>query len=289
MTPAPVPASLLPVRTRDGRPLHAEVAGTGGPTVVFEAGMGGSRHMWGGVVPGVAERARTLVYDRSGLGRSPADDAPRDLDRLASDLVDGLDHVDGPVVLVGHSWGGPIVRVAAAERGDRVAGMVLVDPTDEGCAAITAEQNERRSRSASWLMPLMGRLGLIRLYVRRLAEQLPEPAASGLRAEDGTRAAIRTQVAEMTGSLADLRRLETEPPALPDVPLTVISGLRGGRMEGGHRPELVAAHRARARAAPQGRHVGAPGSGHMVPFTEPEIVVEEILRTLTLAGTSPNR
>ncbi|HEX7131792.1 MAG TPA: alpha/beta hydrolase, partial [Iamia sp.] len=262
-------STVLPVRTRDGRLLHAEVAGTGEPTVVLEAGMGGSRHMWGGVVPIVAEQTRTLVYDRSGLGRSPVDDAPRDLARLASDLVDVLDHVDGPLVLVGHSWGGPIVRVAAAERADRVVGVVLVDPTDEGCAAITSEKNERRSRSASWLMPLMTRVGLTRLYVRKLAQQLPEPAASGLRAEDGTRAATRTHVAEVVGSLADLRRLEADPPVLPDVALTVISGTRAGRLEGGHRPELVAAHRARADAAAQGRHVEAQRSGHMVPFTEP--------------------
>jgi pimeloyl-ACP methyl ester carboxylesterase len=280
-----MPPTVLPVRTRDGRALHAEVAGTGAPTVVFEAGMGGSRHMWGAVVPAVAERTRTLVYDRSGLGRSPADEAPRDLARLASDLVDVLDTVDGPVVLVGHSWGGPIVRVAAAERPDRVVGLVLVDPTDEGCAAITSEKNERRSRSATWMMPLMGRLGLIRIYVRRLARQLPEPAASGLRAEDGTRTAIRTQMAEAVGSLADLRRLEADPPVLPDVPLTVISGAQGGRLEGGQRPELVAAHRARADAAAQGRHVEAPRSGHMVPFTEPDLVVAEVLRLIDPVGT----
>lgn len=283
------PAAVLPVRTRDGRRLHAEACGAGAPTVVFEAGMGASRHMWGAVAPAIAEHARTVVYDRSGLGRSPVDPAPRDLARLASDLVDVIDHLDGPVVLVGHSWGGPIARVAAAERGDRVAGLVLVDPTDEGCTAITSEQNERRSRSATWMMPLMARLGVLRLVARRLAAQLPEPAAAGMRAEDATRAATRTHVAEVVGSLADLRRLEAEPPALPDVPLTIISGQRAGRMEGGHRPELIAAHRARAHAAPQGRHVEAPRSGHMVPFTEPEIVVEEILRTLTLAGTTPNR
>ncbi len=279
------PAVVLPVRTRDGRALHAEVVGAGEPTVVLEAGMGASRHTWGAIAPAVAEQARTLVYDRSGLGRSPADEAPRDLARLASDLVDVLDHVDGPVLLVGHSWGGPVVRVAAAERPDRVVGLVLVDPTDEGCAAITSEENERRSRSASWLMPLMGRLGVSRLAVRRLAGRLPEPSASGLRAEDGTRAALRTHLAEMTASLADLRRLAAAPPAAPDVPLTIISGTVAGRLEGGHRPALVAAHRARAHAAPQGRHVEAPRSGHMVPFTEPDVVVAEILRILTLAGT----
>lgn len=274
--------TTLSVRTGDGRALHAEVSGAGVPTVVFEAGMGASRHMWGGVVPAVAERTRTLVYDRSGLGRSAADPARRDLPRLVSDLLDVLDHVDGPVVLVGHSWGGPIVRVAAAERPDRVAGLVLVDPTDEGCAAITSEDNERRSRAASWIMPLMSRVGLTRLSVRRLARQLPEPAASGLRAEDGTHAAIRTQVAEVVGSLADLRRLEAHPPAPPDGPVTIISGTRGGRLERGQRPELIAAHRARADAAARGRHVDATRSGHMVPFSEPEVVVAEIVRTLDL-------
>jgi pimeloyl-ACP methyl ester carboxylesterase len=259
------------------------VAGEGEPTVVLEAGMGGSHHMWGAVVPALAARTRTVAYDRSGLGRSPRDDAPRDLARLTSDLVDLLDHLGGrPVVLVGHSWGGVVIRAAAAQVPDRIAGLVLVEPSDEGCAPMLAPANERRSRSATWVMPLMTRLGLTRLYVRRLARQLPEHAASGMRAEDGTRAATRTHVAEVVGSLDDLRRLLHEPPALPDVPVTVISGTVASRLEGEHRPALVAAHQARADAAPQGRHVLAERSGHMVPFTEPDLVVAEILRVLDL-------
>ncbi|HMJ78623.1 MAG TPA: alpha/beta hydrolase [Iamia sp.] len=273
------------MRTRDGRTLHVVVTGEGEPTVVLEAGMGGSHHMWGAVVPALAERTRTVTYDRSGLGRSPHDDAPRDLARLASDLVDVLAHLgDGPVVLVGHSWGGPIVRAAAAQVPDRIAGVVLVDPSDEGCAPMLAEANQRRTRSATWVLPLMSRLGLLRLAVRRLARQLPEPAASGLRAEDGTRTATRTHVAEVVGSLDDLRRLLDDPPVLPDVPVTVISGAVPSRLEGPHRPALVAAHRARADAAPQGRHVDAPRSGHMVPFTEPDLVVAEVHRLLDLVS-----
>src|SRR3546814_1055343 len=122
-----------PVTTRDGRVLHLEAHGERPPHVVFESGMGASRSMWGAVSPGVAERATAVVYDRSGLGRSPRDAAARDLARLSGDLVDVLEHLGGtPAVLVGHSWGGPIVRSVAATRPDLVAGLVLVAPTDGG-------------------------------------------------------------------------------------------------------------------------------------------------------------
>lgn len=47
-----------------------------------------------------------------------------------NDLLDGLEPSSG-FVQVGHSAGGPMVRLAASRRPDRVAGLVLVDPTDE--------------------------------------------------------------------------------------------------------------------------------------------------------------
>ena len=269
------------IRTRDGRELFAERAGSGSPTVVFEAGMGASRNMWGAVVPLVAERTSTLVYDRSGLGRSPADSQPRTLRRLADDLVDVLDHLgDGPFVVVGHSWGGPIVRVAASLVPERIAGVVLVDATDEGCELFFSKANERQSKLMTRFGPTMARLGLIKLGVKKLAAPLPEPAASRMRAEDGTVAAVRTMGAELVSCIADTTALRADPPALPDVPVTVISGMVTTRMERGRRPELIAAHRARAATHRQGRHVEATRSSHYVPFTEPALVAAEIGRIL---------
>jgi pimeloyl-ACP methyl ester carboxylesterase len=249
--------------------------------VVFEAGMGASRNMWGAVAPLVAERTSTVVYDRSGLGRSPADAQPRTLHRLADDLGDVLDHLGaGPFVLVGHSWGGPIVRVEASRTPERIAGVVLVDATDEDCELFYSKANERQSKMMIRFGPAMARLGLIRLGVKKLAVKLPQPAADRMRAEDGTVGAVRTMGAELVSCIADTRALRADPPQLPDVPVTVISGMVTTRVERGRRPELIAAHRARAAAHPRGRHVEATASSHNVPFTEPELIAAEIARIL---------
>ncbi|MET0908524.1 MAG: alpha/beta hydrolase [Ilumatobacteraceae bacterium] len=268
----------------DGRGLYAERAGDGVPIVVFEAGMGASRNSWGAVVPLVAAETTTVAYDRSGLGRSGPDDQPRVLGRLADDLVGLLDQLGaGPFVLVGHSWGGPIVRSAAARLPDRIAGLVLVDQTDERCDLFFSKANERQARWMSPLMPALAKLGVIRFGVKRLARSLPEPAATRLVAEDGTVAAVRTQQAELRLYVDDLRRLRDDPLELPDVPVSVISGAKAGFLERGRRGELVAAHEATAASFPRGRHVSAADSSHYVPITDAQLVADEILSIVRAA------
>jgi hypothetical protein len=45
--------------------------------------------------------------------------------------------------------------------------------------------------------------------------------------------------------------------------------------------------RSRATAAPQGVHVNAVESGHMVPFTEPRLIAEEVLRVVEIVAEKP--
>jgi pimeloyl-ACP methyl ester carboxylesterase len=269
------------IRTHDGRELHAERIGAGAPTVVFEAGMGSSRVAWAAVTPLLGARVSAVVYDRSGLGRSAATNGPRDLAALARDLGEVLDQIGpGPFVLVGHSWGGPIVRVAAAAHPDRVAGLVLVDPSDERCDLFFRSSHSRFEKLAKPLAPIAARLGLFKRRVRKLAAHLPPAAAAEMCAEDASPAAITTSLAEMETWTADLRGLRDRPPSVPDVPITIISGGQAGRFERAKRAALVDAHRGSAAAAPQGRHVLATASNHFVPFTEPQVVADEVLRII---------
>jgi pimeloyl-ACP methyl ester carboxylesterase len=64
----------------------------------------------------------------TGLGRRAGELAPTiDLRTHVEDVVGVLDAAADPVVLVGHSYAGFVVREAADRRPERVAGLVLLD------------------------------------------------------------------------------------------------------------------------------------------------------------------
>ncbi|MFE2295832.1 alpha/beta fold hydrolase [Streptomyces sp. NPDC059452] len=282
-------------RTRDGRELYYQrLPGPAGavdrPTVVFEGGLAAGRSYWAGVQAALADVAPTVVYDRSGLGRSPA--APpgvsRRLHALADDLGDLLDHLGpaGPYLLVGHSWGGPLVRLAAAARPARVAGLVLVDPADEACDLLFEPLMRRTERVGQWVTVGLARLGLLGRAYRSLTAALPPDAAADLRAEAYTVAMTRTRGRELEDAAGDLRALLKSPPGLAGLPVTVVSaGRTSVGMPESVRRRATVSHAYRARQSPHGRHVVLPEADHLVLTTSAAELAEEI-RRLAVGTTS---
>jgi pimeloyl-ACP methyl ester carboxylesterase len=143
--------------------LHVKCIGSGGATVIMEAGLGDSSRTWDKVMPEVSKFTRVCVYDRPGEGKS--DRAPRTLRRFGArtyielrtggEIVQDL-HVLlakagelGPYVLVGHSFGGLCAILYAHQYPGDVVGMVLVDSSHEDQvgrdkALITPEHAKRR-------------------------------------------------------------------------------------------------------------------------------------------------
>jgi pimeloyl-ACP methyl ester carboxylesterase len=130
-----------------GYRLEARVKGSGNPTVVFETGFTGGTLLYWKLQDRIAERTRTLVYERAGLGRSDSGPQPRTAEQIARDLHKLLValQIRPPIVLVGHSAGGLFMRVFAHEYPAEVAAMIFIDPATEA-----SYERMRQSSPGDW-------------------------------------------------------------------------------------------------------------------------------------------
>src|SRR6266508_6370430 len=113
----------------DGVVLHVRDWDGDGPPVVLLHGLASNARIWDGVASRLAGAGfRVAALDQRGHGDSEQPDAGYDFATVCRDLkaVLGALEADRPV-LVGHSWGASVALQYAAERGDAVAGLVLVD------------------------------------------------------------------------------------------------------------------------------------------------------------------
>lgn len=158
-----------------GYHLYLESAGAGSPTVIFECGMGCGAESLANLAAEVQHFTRTVLYDRAGLGQS--DPAPKP--RTSQDVVDDLwrllqqAQIDGPYLLVGHSFAGLHLRLFAHQHRQVVAGLVLLDashpdqtlrelqllppPSPDEPVALT---KARETLTAEWADPLHNEEGI---------------------------------------------------------------------------------------------------------------------------------
>jgi pimeloyl-ACP methyl ester carboxylesterase len=113
--------------------LHVDCRGFGSPTVVIENGFDEFSVDWVLVQERIAKTTRICTYDRAGYAWSEPGPKPRTYSQINLELRSALKLAGErpPYVLVGHSFGGPVVRNFALEyRGD-VRGLVLVEAVSE--------------------------------------------------------------------------------------------------------------------------------------------------------------
>ncbi len=129
--PAPNPPGVLV--DLGGHRLHVNCTGAGSPTVVIENGLGDFSFDWILVQRAVSKFTRVCTYDRAGYAWSDPGPKPRTYAQLNLELHDALAKLNerGPFILVGHSFGGPVIRNFATTYPRDVAGMVFVDAAGE--------------------------------------------------------------------------------------------------------------------------------------------------------------
>ncbi len=159
----------------EGNIYHVRKMGSGTTTVVLEAGIAATSLSWALVDHRIAEFATVYSYDRAGFGWSPGNRRPK----VARDLVEQLRAVlraagaASPRILVGHSFGGIMMRLYAGLYPEEVAGVVFVDaltpeewfPLDLRKTMIL-RRGAQISRRGAWL----AERGVVRYALSRLAK-----------------------------------------------------------------------------------------------------------------------
>ena len=231
-----------------GRRLYVECIGSGRPTVVLEAGLGGNSRNWTTVQLELGHTTRTCAYDRAGLGDSDAmpgvhdaGDEIRDLERL---LARG--RIEPPYVLVGHSYGGFLARLFARAHPEQVVGVEFVDASG---------YDATRRQLAIWP----------RSQAPARRRDWAKPVQFGV---------------DLKGSEA----LESELRPLGDTPVVAITGARTWTEFPGLPPRLARAqqrlwrvlHAELASLSTDSIHVLALRSNHLVMDAQPEVVADGV-------------
>ena len=230
-----------------GHSLNLLIGGQGSPAVVFEGGFGTGIVSWSTVQKEVAAFARTVSYDRAGLGQSDLGPKPRSAKQIATELHVALDKagVKPPYVLVGHSFGGIYVRVFADMYPKEVVGMVLIDPSQESFN--------------DWLK-------------KNQSDRVKDSEAQIAKAPEG----VRAEAATTQSSYAEARG--TKIPA--GIPVTLLSATEDESMPADARTAWIQNHKEWIATVPGGKHVIVEKTGHFIQAQQPKLVIETIQQML---------
>jgi pimeloyl-ACP methyl ester carboxylesterase len=166
----------------NGQSMHLYCIGQGSPTVILENGVGGNTLLWAYVQPTIAEVTRVCAYDRAGYGWSEASPAIRTSLQITEELhtLLAVAEIEPPYVLVGHSFGGLVIRTFASVYPDEVAGLVFVDAahpnqfsTDHCVPACFPSSAVQLVDHFYGMLPTMAQVGLVRLLVPQGKLPLP--------------------------------------------------------------------------------------------------------------------
>jgi pimeloyl-ACP methyl ester carboxylesterase len=226
-----------------GRMLRTRVLGEGSPAVVMEIGIGGPLEEWELVQPVVARFTKVFAYDRVGAIELKSILTGQN---VARELHTALQKsgIEPPYVLVGQSLGGMYNRVFASLYPGEVAGMVLLDPTQE--------------EFLDWMK--------IHHPDKALSKEIQRDFATG------------------AGFWDTLRELKTAAPLpnVPVTVVTATKFINDPlRIE--VLPVWTESHEKWVKALPQGRHILAPDSGHGIQVENPELVIKLIRETIEQA------
>lgn len=201
----------------------------------------------------------TLTFDRSGYGTRVDDALPSGRGRIAADVADLLALAggdDGPLVVIGHSYGGHVAMAAAIQQPERIAAIGVFETplawmawwppdTSGGVAVRAAEGGTPADAAEAFMRSIVGDAVWARL----------PPATKGARLAEGP---------ALLADMADIR-----PPPAPYDPATVTVPVivgRGSESKGQH----LRGTEALLELLPDARLHVVDGAGHGAHTSHPD-------------------
>ena len=246
-----------------GYDLHFRIIPGQGLAILLESGGGMDSTEWNALAPRLAQEtgATVIAYDRAGFGQSDLPETPYDLREDTAALWRGLRGLglDRDLVLIGHSYGGFLIRFEAAEHPNSVRGLVFVDPfTVEFVDALGIDYCDNH--------PMMGKLPF--------DASRPETLSKLQRALVRMVGAPRRNLAEKM----DVVRKAVVPAGIP---VRVITSGTAWLPDPDELKAWRGSHERFTASIKGALLVLAEKSGHMIPFSEPDLlvsVVSEVVR-----------
>jgi pimeloyl-ACP methyl ester carboxylesterase len=269
--------------------LHLWPRGETGPKVIFESGIAATCLSWKPVQDQVSLFAQAISYDRAGLGWSDLRPSPRSLGQIVAELREALQTaaIPGPYILVGHSFGGLVVKHFAALYPGEVYGLVLVDPVPvRDWSPLSPQQRARLSRGVllsrrgAWLATA----GVVRLALDLLlsgSQSLPKLMA---RFTAGNGASVTSRLAGEVRKLPrELWPMVRAHWCLPKSFCAMAAYLEAlpenaasGKLPGAIPTIILTPPDYRCEIPANAIHRIAPQSGHWVQLDEPDLVAQAI-------------
>jgi len=126
--------------------LHYVRAGRGAPPLVFVHGFCCSHEDWGLQFDFFKKTREVVACDLRGHGQTPGRPQEVSIEHFGGDVAALIANLDLPkAILVGHSMGCRVVLEAARVAPDSVAGLVLIDGSQQGSGDPAAAESSARA------------------------------------------------------------------------------------------------------------------------------------------------
>jgi pimeloyl-ACP methyl ester carboxylesterase len=242
--------------------LHFSVIQGSEVRLVLEVGGGADASQWGAFPQYLAQEtgATVVTYDRAGFGESDLPDTPYNMVEEVDWFMNGLHQLglDKDIILIGHSYGGWLIRLTASRYPEAVRGMVFIDPFSAEFVNLLGVEYLDNHPSCRKDLP----------FADANPEDLTKNQRGGIR-----------MVKEGLGPKVAIMQHTT----IPKVPVRIITSGQPWWQTPQEDQAWRKAHEQIAALAPGAELIVAEGSDHLIPEKQPELILEAVKQVIRLS------